>query len=131
VAETVVPDGLYYTKEHEWLRIEGKFATVGITDHAQQELGDITYVELPDVGLEIHQFEEAGVVESVKAASDLYSPVSGEVTEINEELTDSPGLVNAEPYDGGWIYKLRVTDAGELSDLMDADEYRELVGGEV
>jgi len=126
----MIPGGLYYTREHEWLRLEGKNATVGITDHAQHELGDLTYVELPEVGVELHQFEEAGVIESVKAASDLYSPVSGEVVEVNEELADNPALANAEPYDGGWLFRLKVQDAAEIRDLMNADEYRNYVGEE-
>ncbi|MBN1807609.1 MAG: glycine cleavage system protein GcvH [Planctomycetes bacterium] len=130
MGEKVVPDGLYYTKEHEWLRVEGDVATIGVTDHAQQELGDITYVELPDPGTVFHQFEEAGVVESVKAASDVYCPVSGEVTKVNMELADDPVVVNAEPYDGGWLFKVRIEDPTELDNLMGAEEYKLLLGEE-
>jgi glycine cleavage system H protein len=117
------PAELKYATTHEWLRLEGDIAVVGITDHAQDALGDLVYVELPDVGDVLHAGDEAGVVESVKAASDIYAPVSGEVIAINETLSDSPEIVNSEPYDGGWLYKIRIADASELDALMTAEEY--------
>ena len=130
MADTIVPSGLYYTKEHEWIKVKGGVGTVGITDHAQHELGDITYVEPPEVGASLHQLQEAGVIESVKAASDIYSPVSGEVTEINEELADNLSVINEEPYDGGWIFRIKLDDPLELDDLMGPAEYREFLGKE-
>jgi glycine cleavage system H protein len=126
----MVPDNLRYTKDHEWIRVDGDVATVGITDHAQQELGDIVFVELPKVGAQLEQSASFGSVESVKAVSDIYSPVAGEVTEANGALADAPEKVNADPYGDGWIMKLRVRDAGQLAGLMSASQYTEYVGAE-
>jgi glycine cleavage system H protein len=126
----MVPDNLRYTKDHEWIRVDGDLATVGITDHAQQELGDIVFVELPKVGGVLEQSASFGSVESVKAVSDVYSPASGEVVEVNTALADSPEKVNADPYGDGWIMKLRLSDAGQVSGLMTAAQYTEYVGAE-
>lgn len=117
------PKDLRYTKTHEWVRVEGDVATIGITDYAQNELGDITYLELPEVGSQVTQNEPLGVIESVKAASDIYAPVSGEVIERNERVIESPDLVNRSPYDEAWLIKVKVTNPSELEALMDADEY--------
>lgn len=117
------PAELKYAATHEWVRVEGDIVTVGITDHAQDALGDLVYVELPEVGDALSAGDEAGVVESVKAASDIYAPISGEVLEVNEALADSPEVVNTEPYDGGWLYKIRLKDSSELDKLLSADEY--------
>ncbi|XP_059438555.1 glycine cleavage system H protein 2, mitochondrial [Corylus avellana] len=119
---SVVKD-LKYADSHEWVKVEGNSATVGITDHAQDHLGDVVYVELPEVGAPVTQGSGFGAVESVKATSDIYSPVSGKVVEVNVELSNSPGLVNASPYEKGWIIKVEVSDNGELKKLMDADQY--------
>ncbi len=119
-----LPSELKYAASHEWARLEEDGSiTVGITDHAQDQLGDVIYVELPDIGQVLSAGEEAGVVESVKAASDVYAPVSGEVVEVNEILADEPELINSEPYEGGWFYRLQPGDSGELDELMAADEY--------
>ena len=121
-----IPNDLRYATSHEWARLEPDGTiTVGITDHAQDALGDVVYVELPDVGTELAAGQEAGVVESVKAASDIYAPVSGEVIAINEKLADSPDLINADAYHDGWFFKLRPTDSHELDNLLDADGYAE------
>ena len=117
------PAELKYAPTHEWVRIEGDIATVGITDHAQDALGDLVYVELPEVGDTVAAHDEAGVVESVKAASDIYAPVSGEIVAVNEALADSPEIVNSDPYHDGWMYKIRLSDAAELEDLLSADDY--------
>ncbi len=114
---------LKYTQEHEWVRIEGSEATVGISDYAQQALGDVVFVELPDVGKALSRGDEAAVVESVKAASEVYAPLDGEVTAVNEALQDDPAQVNAEPTGGGWFFKMTVADTGQLDGLMDADAY--------
>jgi glycine cleavage system H protein len=123
------PDDLRYSKEHEWVRADGEQATIGITSFAAGELGDIVFVELPDVGATLSQFGTFGVVESVKAVSDLFAPVSGEVVEVNEALRDQPELLNSEPFAGGWIAKVRLSDAAELDSLMDASAYAETTGG--
>lgn len=117
----------YYTDEHEWIEVEGDVATVGITEYAQEQLGDIVFVELPEVGAELGQGDDAAVVESVKAASDVYAPVSGTVTEGNEALEEEPGLVNSSPEEDGWFFKLMLSDKSELNDLMDADAYQKFV----
>ncbi len=117
------PDDLRYSKEHEWVRAEGTRATIGITSFAADELGDIVFVELPDGGTSLQQFQTFGVVESVKAVSDLFSPVSGEVVEVNEALRDAPELLNADPFGEGWILKVELADAAELDVLMDAAAY--------
>jgi glycine cleavage system H protein len=121
------PDDLKYTEEHEWVRREGDLVIVGITNYAQKELQDIVFVELPEVGAEIKQAEVFGTVESVKVASPLYAPVSGEITEINEGLEDVPEFVNEDPYGSGWMIKIQMNGPNELADLLSADEYRALV----
>ena len=118
---------LYFTKEHEWIRVEGDTATVGISDHAQEALGDIVFAEVPDAGRHVSKGQEAAVVESVKAASDVYAPVSGEVTEGNQKVVDDPALVNSDPEGEGWFFKLKLTDPSELDGLMDEAAYREWV----
>jgi glycine cleavage system H protein len=125
-----VPAELRYSKEHEWVRVEGDIATVGITDHAQEQLGDLVYLELPKVGTAVRQFEKLGEIESVKAVSDLFSPVSGEVTERNEEAVKSPELVNQDPYGRGWLVRLTLSDASEVDKLLTAEQYEELVAQE-
>ena len=117
------PENLLYSKEHEWVKIDGDTATIGITDYAQNSLGDIVYVELPKVGLKLRQFGNAGVIESVKAVSDLYAPISGEVLEVNAALDADPAAVNKAPYAGGWLFKVRLSDTGETSNLLDAADY--------
>lgn len=118
-----IPEGLFYSEDHEWVKVEEGVGTIGITDFAQDELGDIVFVELPQVGDEFDKEDNFGVIESVKAVSDLYMPVSGEVVEVNEDLLDQPELVNEEPYEGGWIVKVSLSDESEIEELMDADEY--------
>ncbi|MCP4040951.1 MAG: glycine cleavage system protein GcvH [Gammaproteobacteria bacterium] len=119
-----IPEELRYTQSHEWVRQEGEgIVTVGITDHAQEQLGDLVFVELPEVGRELSIEEEFGVVESVKTASDLYAPLSGEVVEVNEELADAPELVNNDAYGDGWLLKLKLADEGELDTLLDSATY--------
>jgi glycine cleavage system H protein len=115
---------LYFTKEHEWVSVEGDSATVGITDFAQSQLGDVVFVEVPDAGRSLSKGAEAAVVESVKAASDVYAPVSGTVTEGNQAVVDEPSLVNTDPEGEGWFFKLTLSDNHELSELMDADQYK-------
>jgi len=119
----------YYTKDHEWIAVEGDTGTVGITDYAQGQLGDITFVDLPEVGNAVKQGEAPCVVDSVKAASDVYAPVSGEVSDVNEALGDAPELVNTEPESGGWLFRLTLADAGQLGALMDRATYDEYVKG--
>ena len=118
---------LYFTKEHEWIRVEGDTATVGISNHAQEALGDIVFVEVPEGGRRVSKGQEAAVVESVKAASDVYAPVSGEVTEGNQAVADDPALVNRDPEGDGWFFKIRLGDTSELDGLMDETAYREWV----
>jgi len=125
---TEVPETLRYTKDHEWAKVEGARARVGITDHAQHELTDVVFVELPSIGKVVKQGEELGVVESVKAASEIYAPVSGKVVEVNKVLEDKPELVNQSPYGDGWIVVLEVANPVEEKSLMDAVAYRKLVG---
>lgn len=120
---------LRYTNEHEWVRVEGDIAVVGITDYAQEQLGDVVFVELPDVGKTFQRSDEAAVVESVKAASEIYAPVGGEVTAVNDALGDAPETVNSDPTGAGWFFKLRVADAGEIDALMDEAAYQALVEG--
>ena len=125
------PDGLRYSKEHEWARADGDgMATIGVTHFAQDSLGDVVFVELPAAGDEVVQFEKMGEIESVKAVSDLYSPVSGTVVERNESLADNPELVNDSPYEGGWMLRVRLSDAAELDALMSAAQYSALVESE-
>ncbi|KAF6137234.1 hypothetical protein GIB67_036271 [Kingdonia uniflora] len=118
-----VAKDLKYADSHEWVKVDGTSATIGITDHAQDHLGDIVYVELPEVGAAVKQGSSFGAVESVKATSDINSPVSGKIIDVNAELSSSPGLVNGSPYNDGWIIKVELSDAGEVSNLMDADKY--------
>lgn len=121
------PEHLKYSKQHEWVSVEGKVATIGITEYAQEELGDIVYVELPEVGEKLVKDDPFGAVESVKAVSDVFAPVSGTVLEVNDALPDSPGTINDEPYDDGWMVRVEMTDMEDLKDLMAADEYAEYV----
>ena len=125
-----IPEDLRYTKSHEWVRVEGQTATVGITDHAQAELTDVVYVELPQVGKELKAGEACAVVESVKAASDIYAPLSGRVIEVNTKLEQDPGLVNSDPYGEGWFFKMELTCPEEVSQLLDAQAYAQLIEGE-
>ncbi|MBT3928564.1 MAG: glycine cleavage system protein GcvH [Rhodospirillaceae bacterium] len=118
---------LKFSNEHEWVDVEDGIATVGISDYAQEQLGDVVYVELPEVGQQIAREGQAAVVESVKAASEIYAPASGEVVEVNSALEDEPGLVNGDPTGGGWFFKLKLDDEAELAGLMDADAYQEYV----
>ncbi|HVO78243.1 MAG TPA: glycine cleavage system protein GcvH [Methanomassiliicoccales archaeon] len=122
-----IPAGLRYTKEHEWLKVEGGIGTVGITDHAQEELTDIVYVELPKLGAKVKKGDRLGAVESVKTVSDIYSPVTGEVVQVNSELDDAPGRINQEPYGQGWLAKLKLADATEANQLLDAATYKKLI----
>jgi glycine cleavage system H protein len=123
----MVPTDLRYTKDHEWVRVEGDTATIGITAYAAAELGDVVFVELPDVGRSLSQHATFGVVESVKAVSDLFAPVAGEVTGANAELAGSPEQVNGDPYEAGWMIRLRVTEPGQLDELLDAAAYERLI----
>lgn len=118
---------IYFTDEHEWLNVEGDVATVGITNHAQEQLGDLVFVDLPDVGTELEQGDDGVVVESVKAASDVYAPASGTVVEVNEKLNDDAALVNAGAESDGWLYKMKLSDVSQLDDLLDADGYQALI----
>jgi len=123
-----VPANLKYAKSHEWVRAEGEVATVGITDHAQHELTDIVFVELPAVGRNVKAGEACAVVESVKTASDIYSPVSGEIIEANQAIVDNPALVNTDPYGGGWFYKIKLANVGELANLLKSEQYLAQIG---
>jgi glycine cleavage system H protein len=118
---------MYFTREHEWIRVEGDQATIGISDHAQEQLGDIVFAEVPQAGRRVSKGEEAAVVESVKAASDVYAPVSGEVIESNPAVADDPSLINSDPEGAGWFFKLKLADPGELEGLMDESAYRDWV----
>jgi glycine cleavage system H protein len=124
------PENYRYTKEHEWVLVEGDTGTVGITDHAQEELGDIVYVDLPKVGAQIAQGKSLGSVESVKAVSDVYSPVSGEVTEINSALADKPESLNADPHGAAWLVKFKLSAPAEVAGLMTAADYQAYIGAE-
>jgi glycine cleavage system H protein len=122
-----IPDDLHYTKTHEWVKQDADgTVTVGVSDHAQNLLGDMVFIELPDVGAEYNTGDDCAVVESVKAASDVYCPVSGEIIETNEALVDAPEMVNQDPYGDGWLFKLKPNDAGEVEDLLNAEAYKEL-----
>jgi len=121
-----IPQDLFYTKTHEWVALDDGIATVGITDFAQSQLSDLTFVELPEVGIEFTAGDEAAVVESVKAAADVYAPVAGEVIAVNDNLEDSPELINKDAFGSGWLFKLRVADESEVDSLLDADSYEEL-----
>jgi glycine cleavage system H protein len=124
------PEDLKFSKEHEWVLVEGSVATVGITDYAQDQLGDIVFVELPAVGDKVSKEDAFGVVESVKAVSDIYAPVSGKVVEVNDDLPENPEMLNEDPYGDGWIIKIEMNDPDELQDLMSAAEYEEYVAEE-
>jgi len=123
-----VPEDMYYTKEHEWIRVEGDEIVIGITDHAQNALTDIVYVELPDEGEELGDMEEFAIVESVKSASPIFAPLAGKVTAVNEELDDTPELLNEEPYGAGWIIRMRLSNPEAVSTLMDAAAYKAEIG---
>ena len=123
-----VPENLRYTKEHEWARIEGDVATIGITEYAQGELGDIVFIELPKVGNATKQSESCANIEAVKAVSDLYAPVSGEVTEVNSDLEADPQIINKDAFGKGWILKIKMSDQGETDNLMTPDDYKKLIG---
>lgn len=124
-----IPQELKYTKDHEWVRIDGDVATIGVTDFAQGELGDIVYVEVETVGETLDREEVFGTVEAVKTVSDLFLPLSGEITEFNESLEDAPEKVNTDPYGEGWMVKLNYSDSAQIDDLLSAEEYKELIGG--
>jgi glycine cleavage system H protein len=122
----MVPSDLRYTKDHEWVRVEGETATIGVTDYAAGQLGDVVFVDLPVVGRSVDQFATFGVVESVKAVSDLYAPVSGEVVDVNGNLASKPELVNSDPFGEGWMIKVEIGDAAQIGDLLDAAAYEKL-----
>ncbi len=124
-----VPDGLFYTKDHEWIKIEDGLGTIGITDYAQDALGDITFVELPEIGTEIKQFETFASVESVKAVSDVYAPMSGKVIKINQKLSTSPELINKSPYEQGWLVVIEIYDESEREKLMRSKDYQKYLEG--
>ena len=123
-----IPESLQYTKDHEWIKIEGSSATIGITDFAQNELGDIVYVDITSVGQEINQHEVFGTVEAVKTVSDLFMPISGKVTEFNKSLESAPEKVNSDPYGEGWMVKVSIKNADDVKALLSADQYKELIG---
>ncbi len=123
-----VPSDLKYAKSHEWVRVSGETATVGITDHAQHELTDVVFVELPAVGRKLKAGEPCAVVESVKTASDIYAPVSGEIAEVNKAVAENPALVNTDPYGNGWFFKVRLATPGELNGLLAPDQYKAQIG---
>ena len=122
-----IKEGFYYTDEHEWAKIEGNIAIFGITDYAQHSLGDVTYVEIPSIGKEVKQFEVFSVIESVKAASDIFAPLSGKVIEVNKKLEESPELINQSPYEEGWIAKVEIKNKDEIKNLKNASDYRKFV----
>ena len=123
----ILPQDLKYTKEHEWLKVDGETAIIGITEHAQSELGDIIFIEFPNIDQEIDKNEPFGTIEAVKTVADLFAPVSGKVIEINETLEDNPEFVNSDPYVNGWIVKVSISDISEMEELMSADKYGELI----
>ena len=125
----MVPTDLRYTKDHEWVRVDGEEATIGITAYAAEQLGDIVFVELPEAGRSLEQFAAFGVVESVKAVSDLFAPVAGEVTEINGDLTGTPEVVNTDPYGAGWMLRVKLADPAQVEGLLDASAYEQLTAG--
>ncbi|MEA3493307.1 MAG: glycine cleavage system protein GcvH [Candidatus Margulisiibacteriota bacterium] len=124
----MIPENLKYSKDHEWAKADGKTATVGVTHYAQDQLGDVVYVELPPVGKELKTGEEFGVVESVKSVSSLYSPISGKVAEVNQELNNAPQLVNESPYDKAWMIKVELTNPSEIDGLLSAEAYKKITG---
>ena len=123
-----IRDDLKYTKEHEWIRLEGDKATMGVTDYAQKELGDVVFVELPAIGGKVEQMKSFGTIEAVKAVSDIFSPVSGEIVEVNAKLSSQSNLINSDPYGEGWIIKIKIKNPKELDDLLSPADYRKLVG---
>ncbi|MGB2698095.1 MAG: glycine cleavage system protein GcvH [Candidatus Zixiibacteriota bacterium] len=123
-----IKENLKYTKEHEWVRVENEVATMGITDYAQGELGDVVFVELPQVGTQVEQMKPFGVIEAVKAVSDMFSPLSGEVIEVNQRLESEAGIINKDPYGEGWIIKIKMNDTKELDNLISAGDYKKLIG---
>ncbi len=125
----MVADDRKYTEEHEWILVEGETGTVGVTEYAAGELGDVVFVELPEVGGDVNIGDAVGTIESVKAVADLYAPVSGEILEVNEAIVESPELVNTDPLEGGWMFKVRLADSSELERLLDAKAYQGLIGG--
>ena len=125
-----VPEDLKYTKSHEWVRISEDTATVGVTDHAQAELTDVVFVELPESGRQVRAGEAVAVVESVKTASDIYSPISGEIVAVNQSVVENPALVNSDPYGNGWFYKLKLSDANETKALLSAEDYSAQIGAD-
>lgn len=124
-------DDLKYTKEHEWVKLEGDVATVGITDYAQKQLGDVVFIELPEAGTQVEQMKPFGVIEAVKAVSDIFSPITGEVTEVNSELQTQSNLINSDPYGEGWIIKIKIKDPKELDGLLSPADYRKLVAASI
>lgn len=122
------PENVKYTSDHEWIRVEGQYGWVGITDYAQSELGDIVYIEIPAVGTKVEKGKSFGTIEAVKAVSDLFAPVTGEVVEINTEMKDHPEDVNKDPYDKGWMVKIKITDHAQLDTLLDVQAYKTLIG---
>lgn len=122
------PPNLMYTKEHEWLLADGEIGTIGITDYAQSELGDVVFIVLPEVGISVKCGDRLGTIEAVKTVSELFAPISGEVIEVNPKLESEPELLNKEPYTGGWMVKMKITDKTELENLLDAESYRKIIG---
>ena len=123
-----IPEGLYYTKEHEWMKVEGDEVVIGITDHAQNALTDIVYIELPEAGTACNEMDEFAIVESVKSASPIFAPIAGEITAVNDALDDAPELMNQDPYGEGWIVRMRLNDASAVSGLMSAADYKAEIG---
>lgn len=123
-----IPENLKYSKTHEWVKVDGEIATIGITDHAQHELSDIVFVELPQVGRQVKAGEACAVVESHKTASDIYSPLSGEVVETNQQVLSDLGLINSDPYGKGWLFKIKISNHGEIKSLLSAEDYKNLIG---
>jgi glycine cleavage system H protein len=126
--ERMIPKELRYTKEHEWIMVDGDVATVGITDYAQGELGDVVYLELPDPGTAVEQMKAFGLIEAVKTEADLYSPLTGEVTERNDSAVNDPGVINSSPYEDGWLIKIKFSNPGEVDGLLTAEQYAEHIG---
>ena len=120
----IVPEGLFFTKEHEWVKIDGNLAKMGISDHAQHELGDITFIELPVLHAQCEQFKQIAIIESVKAASDVYAPLSGKISAVNNQVVDNPELVNKSPYDQGWLLVIELTEKSQIQNLMDTEAYK-------
>ena len=124
-----IPEGLKYTKEHEWVKVEGNIGTVGVTDYAQGELGDIIYIDVTTVGSEVAMGDTFGTIEAVKTVSDMYAPVSGKITEFNTAINDNPAIVNQEPYGAGWLVKIDISNMGDLDSLLSPEDYKNLIGG--